>query len=87
MGPHMSSRQHQRVESICVVTDDIGWSVSSMGAFCCRNDVPGTCFFYLFFFFVRAHVQYSFVGLIMRTPPPTFSDTAITDRHSDTTIF
>ena len=22
-----------------------------------------------------------------RTPPPTFSDTAITDRHSDTTIF
>ena len=26
-------------------------------------------------------------GLIRRTPPPTFSDTAITDRHSDTTIF
>ena len=25
--------------------------------------------------------------LIRRTPPPTFSDTAITDRHSDTTIF
>ena len=33
----------------------------------------------------RAHVQ--FCGLIRRTPPPTFSDTAITDRHSDTTIF
>ena len=31
--------------------------------------------------------MYSFVGLIRRTPPPTFSDTAITDRHSDTTIF
>ena len=30
--------------------------------------------------------MYSFAGLIMRTPPPTFSDTAITDRHSDTTI-
>ena len=30
---------------------------------------------------------YSFAGLIRRTPPPTFSDTAITDRHSDTTIF
>ena len=25
--------------------------------------------------------------LIRRTPPPTFSDTAITDRHSNTTIF
>ena len=29
----------------------------------------------------------SFAGLIRRTPPPTFSDTAITDRHSDTTFF
>ena len=28
--------------------------------------------------------MYSFAGLIRRTPPPTFSDTAITDRHSDT---
>ena len=25
---------------------------------------------------------YSFAGFIRRTPPPTFSDTAITDRHS-----
>ena len=31
--------------------------------------------------------MYSFAGLIRRTPPPTFSDTAITDRHSDTTFF
>ena len=31
--------------------------------------------------------MYSFAGLIRRTPPPTFSDAAITDRHSDTTIF
>ena len=31
--------------------------------------------------------MYSFAGLIRRTPPSTFSDTAITDRHSDTTIF
>ena len=31
--------------------------------------------------------MYSFAGLIRRTPPPTFSDTAITDRYSDTTIF
>ena len=31
--------------------------------------------------------MHSFAGLIRRTPPPTFSDTAITDCHSDTTIF
>ena len=31
--------------------------------------------------------MHSFAGLIRRTPPPTFSDTAITDRHSDTTFF
>ena len=30
---------------------------------------------------------YSFAGLIRRTPPPAFSDTAVTDRHSDTIIF
>ena len=30
---------------------------------------------------------HSFAGFIRRMPPPTFSDTAITDRHSDTTIF
>ena len=29
--------------------------------------------------------MYSFAGLIRQTPPPTFSDTAVTDRHSDTT--
>ena len=31
--------------------------------------------------------MHSFAGLIRRTPPSTFSDTAITNRHSDTTIF
>ena len=31
--------------------------------------------------------MYSFAGLIRWMTPPTFSDTAITDRHSDTTIF
>ena len=30
--------------------------------------------------------MYSFAGLMRRTLPPTFSDTAITDRRSDTTI-
>ena len=34
----------------------------------------------------RVHMH-SFAGLIRRTPPPTFSDTAITDHHFDTTIF
>ena len=31
--------------------------------------------------------MYSFAGLIRRTPPPTFSDTAITNRHFDTINF
>ena len=31
--------------------------------------------------------MHSFAGLIKRTPPPTFSYIAITDRHSDTTVF
>ena len=31
--------------------------------------------------------MHSFASLIRRTPPPTFSDSAMTDRHSDTTIF
>ena len=30
--------------------------------------------------------MYSFVGLIRWTPPPTFSDTTIINRHSDTTF-
>ena len=31
--------------------------------------------------------MHSFASLIRRTTPPMFSDTAITDRHSNTTIF
>ena len=31
--------------------------------------------------------MYSFAGLIRQTPPQTFSDTAISDRYSDTTFF
>ena len=62
-----------------------------------RNDVPRVAQRYRT---IPAHTQqrasvlvvfcmhvYSFAGLIRRTPPPTFSDTAISDRHSDTTIF
>ena len=46
----------------------------------CRASVLVVCVV----FCVNIH---SFASLIRRTPPPTFSDTAITDRHSDTTIF
>ena len=65
-----------------------------------RNDVPRVAQRYgtiathtrrrasvLVVFVVFCMHMYSFAGLIRRTPPPTFSDTAITDRHSDTTIF
>ena len=65
-----------------------------------RNDVPRVAQRYgaiaahtrrrasvLVVFVVFCVHTYSFAGLIRRTPPPTFSDTAITDRHSDTPIF
>ena len=64
-----------------------------------RNDVPrvaqwhGTiaahtrCRASVLVFVVFCVHMYSFAGLVRRTPPPTFSDTAITDCHSDTTIF
>ena len=65
-----------------------------------RNDVPRVAQRYgtiaahtrrrasVFVVFVVFCVHvYSFAGLIRRTPPPTFSDTAITDRNSDTTNF
>ena len=65
-----------------------------------RNDVPRVAQRYgtiaahtrcraslLVVFVVFCVHMHSFAGLIRRTPPPTFSDTAITDRHSDTTNF
>ena len=65
-----------------------------------RNDVPRVAQRYgtiaahtrrrasvLVVFVVFCVHMHSFAGLIRRTPPPMFSDTAITDRHSDTTIF
>ena len=65
-----------------------------------RNDVPRVAQRYgtiaahtrrrasvLVVFVVFCVHMHSFPGLIRRTPPPTFSDIAITDRHSDTTIF
>ena len=65
-----------------------------------RNDVPRVAQWYgtvatptrchasvLVVFVVFCVHMHSFAGLIRPTPPPTFSDTAITDRPSDTTIF
>ena len=65
-----------------------------------RNDVPRVAQRYgtiaahtrrrasvLVVFVVFCVHMYSFASLIRWTPPPTFSDTSITDRHSDTTIF
>ena len=65
-----------------------------------RNDVPRVAQRYgtiaahtrcrasvLVVFVVFCVHMHSFAGLIRQTPPPAFSDTAITDRHSDTTIF
>ena len=65
-----------------------------------RNDVPRVAQRYgtiaahtrcrasvLVVFVVFCVHMHSFAGLIRRTPPQTFSDTAITDRQSDTTIF
>ena len=61
-----------------------------------RNDVPRVAQRYetiaaltrrrasvLVVFVVFCVHMHSFAGLIRRTLPPTFSDTAITDRHSD----
>ena len=65
-----------------------------------RNDVPRVAQRYgtiaahtrghasvLVVFVVFCVHMYSFAGSIRRTPPPTFSDTAITDRDYDTTTF
>ena len=65
-----------------------------------RNDVPRVAQRYgtiaahtrrrasvLVVFVVFCVQMHSFAGLIRRTPPPRFGDTAITDRHTDTTIF
>ena len=65
-----------------------------------RNDVPQVAQRYgtiaahtrrcasvpvVFVVFLRAHVQ--FCGFDKADAPQTFSDTAVTDRHSDTTIY
>ena len=89
VGVEPSTSCVQLANSICV------WVYSNS-----RNDVPRVAQRYgtiaahtrrrasaLTVFVVFCVHMYSFAGLIRRTPPPTFSDTAITDHHSDTTIF
>ena len=83
----ISILSHPMYESVCVYSNS-------------RNDVPGVAQWYgtiaahtrcrpsvLVVFVVFCVHMHSFAGLIRQTPPPTFSDTAITDRHSYTTIF
>ena len=41
----------------------------------------------LVMFVVFCGHMYSFASLIRWKPPPTFSDTAVTNHHSDTTVF
>ena len=75
---------------------ELKWPVYSNS----RNDVPRVAQRYgttaahtqrrasvLVVFVVFCVHLYKVADLIRRTPPPTFSDTAITDRRSDTTIF
>ena len=84
---HLVIGQRQKALCVCVYFNS-------------RNDVPRVAQRYgtiaahtrrrasVLFVFVEFCVHmYSFAGLIRRTSPPTFSDTAITDRHSDTTNF
>ena len=65
-----------------------------------RNDVPRAAQRYgtiaahtwhlasiLVVFVVFCMHMHIFSGLIRRTPPSTFNDTAVTDHHSDTTVF
>ena len=62
-----------------------------------RNDVPRVAQWYgTIAAHTRRHASvpvvfcvhvYSFAGLIRRMPPPTFRDTAVTYRHSGTSIF
>ena len=74
-----------RKECVCVfqlVTTFPEWLSSTEPL----SHTPGAVHPSLLFVVFCVHM-YSFAGLIRRTPPLTFSDTAITDCHSDTTIF
>ena len=73
-------------ESVCVPIsrNDVAREAQRYGTIAAHT--RRRAFVLVVFVMFCVHV-YSFAGLIWRAPPPTFSDTAITDRHSDTTIF
>ena len=64
--------------------NDVPWVAQRYGTISAHTRRRASVLVVFVVFCVRMH---SFAGLIRRTPPPTFSDTAITDRHSDITNF
>ena len=79
----------ERLYSMCVCVysnsrNDVPRVAQRYGTIAAHTRHRASVLVVLVVFCVHMH---SFAGLIRRTPPPTFSDTAITDRHSDTTNF
>ena len=94
--PEMQNSRHKILYRYFIYSEMFTSSVYSNSS----NDVPRVAQRYrtiavhtrrrapiLVVFVVFCVHMHSFASLIRPTPPPTFSDTAITDRHSDTTIF
>ena len=82
-----SVHRFSRRSRVCVYSNsrnDVPRVVQRYGTIAAHTRRRASVLVVLVVFCVHMH---SFAGLIRRTPPPTFSDTAITDRHSDTTIF
>ena len=75
------------IKRVCVYSNsrnDVPPSGSALRNHCRTHRRRASVLVVFVVFCVHMH---SFAGLIRRTPPETFSDTAITDRHSDITIF
>ena len=73
--------------NMCVYSNsrnDVSRAAQRYGTITARTRRRASVLVVFLVFCVHMH---SCAGLIRRTPPPTFSDAAITDRHSDTTIF
>ena len=80
-------RQNCVLEGVCVYSNsrnDVPRVAQRYGTIAAHTRRRASVFVVSVVFCVHMH---SFAGLIRRTPPPTFTETAITDRHSDTTIF
>ena len=79
--------QKCRWSDVCVYSNsrnDVPRVAQRYGTIAAHTRRRASVFVVFVVFCVHMH---SFAGLIRWTPPPTFSDTAITDRHSETTIF